>query len=73
MLQPRLNHQTNSGVLLVKPALNLPNGPWITLLEKTYSLFDSITSDGFTIPRWSLGGGIVATEQPLVTYLTLPW
>lgn len=46
-------------MLLAKPALNFPDGPWITLLEKAYSLFDSVASDGFTIPRWSLGGGTV--------------
>lgn len=59
MLQPRSSHQINSGILLLKPALNFPDGPWIPLLEKTYILFDSVASDGFTIPRWSLGGGTV--------------
>lgn len=44
---------------MAKHALNFPDGPWITLLEKAYRLFDSVTSDGFTIPRWSLGGGTV--------------
>lgn len=46
-------------MLLVKPALNFPDGPWVTLLEKAYSLFDSVAADGFSIPRWSLGGGTV--------------
>jgi len=46
-------------MLLAKPELNFPDGPWITLLEKAYSLFDSVAADGFTIPRWSLGGGTV--------------
>jgi len=27
-------------MLLVKPALNFPDGPWITLLEKAYMRFD---------------------------------
>jgi hypothetical protein len=44
---------------LAKPTLNFPDGPWITLLEKAYSLLDAIASDGFSIPRWSLGGGTV--------------
>lgn len=59
MLQPRSSHQTNSGALLAKPILNFPEGTWITLLEKAYSLFDAVAADGFTIPRWSLGGGTV--------------
>jgi hypothetical protein len=29
------------------------------LLEKAFWLMDSIKSDGFTLPRWSLGGGTV--------------
>lgn len=44
---------------MAKPALNFPHGPWVNLLEKAYNLFDSVASDGFTIPRWSLGGGTV--------------
>jgi hypothetical protein len=46
-------------MLLAKPELNFPEGPWKTLLEKAYGLFDSVTSDGFTPPIWSLGGGTV--------------
>ena len=46
-------------MLLAKPALNFPDGPWISLLEKAYSLFDAVAADGFNIPRWSLGGGTV--------------
>jgi hypothetical protein len=46
-------------MLLAKQALNFPDGPWISLLEKTYSLLDAIAADGYTIPRWSLGGGTV--------------
>lgn len=46
-------------MLLAKPALNFPDGPWITLLEKAYKLLDDVASDGITIPRWSLGGGTV--------------
>lgn len=44
---------------MAKSVLNFPEGPWITLLNKAYSVFDAIASDGFTIPRWSLGGGTV--------------
>jgi hypothetical protein len=44
---------------LVKSALHFPDGPWKSLLEKAYWLMDSIKSDGFTLPRWSLGGGTV--------------
>lgn len=44
---------------MAKSVLNFPDGTWITLLEKAYSLFDSVAADGFTIPRWSLGGGTV--------------
>lgn len=44
---------------LAKPALNFPDGPWVSLLEKAYRLFDAVAADGFTIPRWSLGGGTV--------------
>jgi hypothetical protein len=44
---------------LVKSPLNFPEGPWKSLLEKALWLMDSIESDGFTLPRWSLGGGTV--------------
>jgi hypothetical protein len=44
---------------LVKSSLHFPAGPWKSLLEKTFWLMDSIQSDGFTLPRWSLGGGTV--------------
>ena len=44
---------------LAKPALNFPDGPWVSLLEKAYRLFDAVAADGFTIPHWSLGGGTV--------------
>ena len=44
---------------MVKSSLNFPEGPWKSLLEKAYGLMDSIVSDGFTLPRWSLGGGTV--------------
>jgi hypothetical protein len=44
---------------LVKSSLNFPEGPWKSLLEKAYGLMDSVASDGFTLPRWSLGGGTV--------------
>jgi hypothetical protein len=44
---------------LVKPSLYFPEGPWKSLLEKAYLLMDAISSDGITIPRWSLGGGTV--------------
>ncbi len=44
---------------MAKPALNFPEGPWKSLLEKAFWLMDSVASDGFTIPRWSLGGGTV--------------
>ena len=42
-----------------KSSLNFPEGPWKSLLEKAYGLMDSVVSDGFTLPRWSLGGGTV--------------
>jgi hypothetical protein len=44
---------------LVKLSLNFPEGPWKTLLEEAFRLMDSVSSDGFTLPRWSLGGGTV--------------
>jgi hypothetical protein len=44
---------------LHKPLLNFPKGPWKSLLEKTFWLMDAIKSDGYTLPRWSLGGGTV--------------
>lgn len=44
---------------MVKPPLNFPEGPWKSLLEKAFWLMDSIQSDGYTLPRWSLGGGTV--------------
>lgn len=44
---------------MVKSSLNFPDGPWKSLLEKAYALMDSVASDGFTLPRWSLGGGTV--------------
>lgn len=44
---------------MVKSTLNFPVGPWKILLEKAFWLMDSIESDGFSLPRWSLGGGTV--------------
>ena len=44
---------------MVKSPLHFPVGPWKSLLEKAFWLMDSIKSDGFTLPRWSLGGGTV--------------
>ncbi len=44
---------------MVKQPLNFPDGPWKSLLEKAFWLMDSIQSDGFALPRWSLGGGTV--------------
>ncbi|MDP2804803.1 MAG: nucleotidyl transferase AbiEii/AbiGii toxin family protein [Gallionellaceae bacterium] len=44
---------------MVKSPLNFPDGPWKSLLEKALWLMDSIESDGYTLPRWSLGGGTV--------------
>ena len=44
---------------MVKSSLNFPPGPWKSLLEKAFRLMDSIQSDGYTLPRWSLGGGTV--------------
>lgn len=44
---------------MVKRSLKFPEGQWKCLLEKAFSLIDSIASDGYTIPRWSLGGGTV--------------
>lgn len=44
---------------MVKPPLNFPEGPWKSLLERAFWLMESIQSDGFTLPRWSLGGGTV--------------
>jgi hypothetical protein len=46
-------------MLLAKPELSFPEGPWKVLLEKAYGLFDAIVDDGFTPPLWSLGGGTV--------------
>lgn len=40
-------------------SLNFPEGPWKSLLKKAFRLLDSIESDGFSLPRWSLGGGTV--------------
>lgn len=40
-------------------SLHFPEGPWRSLLEKACSLIDAISSDGITVPRWSLGGGTV--------------
>lgn len=45
--------------MLVKPLLNFPEGPWKILLNRAYSLIDSIEADGIVVPRWSLGGGTV--------------
>ena len=58
-LQARSNHQTSSGMRLARSDLTFPEGPWETLLEKAYSIFDAVASDGFALPRWSLGGGTV--------------
>ncbi len=44
---------------MLKSPLHFPDGPWKTLLERTLWLMDSIESDGFTLPRWSFGGGTV--------------
>ena len=44
---------------MLKSPLNFPEGPWESLLEKAFWLMDSIQSDGYTLPRWSLGGGTV--------------
>ena len=44
---------------MVKPPLNFPEGPWKSLLERAFWLMESIQSDGYTLPRWSLGGGTV--------------
>ena len=44
---------------MAKSKLNFPDGPWISLLEKAYLLLDKIAADGFSPPRWSLGGGTV--------------
>lgn len=44
---------------MVKPPLHFPEGPWRHLLENAYSLIDAVSSDGITVPRWSLGGGTV--------------
>lgn len=44
---------------MVKPPLNFPEGPWKSLLEKAFWLMETIKSDGYTLPRWSLGGGTV--------------
>lgn len=44
---------------MVKPPLNFPEGPWKSLLERALWLMESIKSDGYTLPRWSLGGGTV--------------
>lgn len=42
-----------------KPPLNFPEGPWKSLLERAFWLMESIQSDGYTLPRWSMGGGTV--------------
>jgi len=44
---------------LFKTPLNFPDGPWKSLLEKAFWLMDAIESDGYALPRWSLGGGTV--------------
>lgn len=44
---------------MVKPPLNFPEGPWKSLLEKALWLMESIQTDGYTLPRWSMGGGTV--------------
>lgn len=44
---------------MVKPPLNFPEGPWKSLLVKAFWLMETIKSDGYTLPRWSLGGGTV--------------
>ena len=59
MLRTRSSHQTSFGVQLAKQSLSFPEGPWISLLHKAYSLFDAVASNGLPIPRWSLGGGTV--------------
>jgi hypothetical protein len=45
--------------MLLKPPLNFPDGPWVSLLQQAYRLLDAVSSDGYTLPRWSLGGGTV--------------
>ena len=45
--------------MLLKRPLNFPDGPWESLLQQAYRLLDAVSSDGYTLPRWSLGGGTV--------------
>jgi len=45
--------------MLLKPPLNFPDGPWKSLLQQAFRLLDAVESDGYTLPRWSLGGGTV--------------
>jgi hypothetical protein len=44
---------------LVKLPLHFPEGPWKSLLERAFWLMESIQSDGYILPRWSMGGGTV--------------
>ncbi len=44
---------------MVKLPLHFPDGPWKSLLEKALGLMDAIEAEGYTVPRWSMGGGTV--------------
>ena len=44
---------------MVRLPLNFPEGAWKSLLEKAFWLMEAIESDGYALPRWSLGGGTV--------------
>jgi hypothetical protein len=44
---------------LLKPPLHFPEGAWKSLLEKAFWLMEGVQSDGYSLPRWSLGGGTV--------------
>lgn len=59
MLLLRSSRLTNFGMLLAKPELRFPEGPWKILLEKAYGFFDAIVADVFSPPLWSLRGGTV--------------
>lgn len=44
---------------MLKTPLHFPDGAWRNLLQKAFRLLDAVAADGFTLPRWSLGGGTV--------------
>ena len=44
---------------MLKTPLHFPGGAWKSLLQKAFRLLDAVAADGFTLPRWSLGGGTV--------------